>query len=216
MATQAPRFKFPLRERVSLHWILWTKREDREMAVDSTSATLLTADDLLAMPDDGYRYELDKGKLVRLPMASHQSSRIAIRIASRIGPFVEAGALGNVAGADGAFTVARDPYTVRIPDLSFVSTKRLPPEDAWEQFLELAPDLAIEVVSPSDSANEVHEKVLEYLDAGVRLVWVVHPIQRTVTVYTGDRVAHVLDENDTLDGGDVLPGFSLAIADIFK
>jgi Uma2 family endonuclease len=93
---------------------------------------------------------------------------------------------------------------------------RLPPPAQRRRFLELAPDLAVEVVSPSDSANAVHEKVLEYLSAGVQLVWVVHPIQRTVTVYSEGPVAHVLSEGDTLNGGDLLPGFSLAVADIFE
>jgi Uma2 family endonuclease len=183
------------------------------MAAEPT--TLLTPDDLLAMPDDGYRYELVRGELVRLPMSSHQSSRIAIRIASRLEQFVGPRALGNVAGADGAFILMRDPYTVRIPDVSFVRAERLPPADAWEKFLELAPDLAVEVVSPSDSANDVQEKVREYLDAGVRLIWVVHPMQRTVTVYAADRTARLLYEDDTLDGGEVVPGFSIPVADVF-
>ncbi|MGH9173020.1 MAG: Uma2 family endonuclease, partial [Vicinamibacterales bacterium] len=161
-------------------------------------------------------YELDKGALVRLPMSSHRSSRTAIRIASRLEQFVEAHALGTVAGADGAYILISDPYTVRIPDVSFDRADRLPPDDTWEKFLDLAPDLAVEVVSASDSANDVHEKVLEYLDAGVHLVLVVHPIQRTVTVYSPGRVAHVLGENDILDGGDLLPGFTLAVADIFE
>ncbi|HEX5166832.1 MAG TPA: Uma2 family endonuclease [Thermomicrobiales bacterium] len=169
----------------------------------------------MAMPDDGYRYELVRGELVRLPMSAHQSSRIAIRIANRIGPFVEAGNLGNIAGADGAYIFARDPYTVRIPDLSFVRAERLPPPDAWVKFLELAPDLAVEVVSPSDSANEIQDKVNEYLDVGVRLIWVVYPIQHTITVYSADRIGRVLTDADTLDGGDVLPGFSLPVAEIF-
>jgi Uma2 family endonuclease len=92
----------------------------------------------------------------------------------------------------------------------------MPPREERRRFLELAPDLAVEVVSPADSANDVHEKVLQYLDVGVRLVWVVHPIRRTVTVYTGDRNARVLDENDSLDGGEVLPGFTLSVAEIFE
>jgi Uma2 family endonuclease len=186
------------------------------MAAVPTTTPLLTADDLMAMPDDGYRYELVRGELVRLPMSAHQSSIIAMRIAARLIPFVEAGNLGNVAGADGAYIFARDPYTVRIPDLSFVSDQRLPPVETWNKFLELAPDLAVEVVSPSDTANEVHEKVMEYLAVGVRLIWVVHPAQRTVTVYPGDRTGHVRTEGDILDGGTVLPGFTLAVEDIFS
>ncbi len=186
------------------------------MAVDSTIATLLNGQTIFwrcRMTDIATNSCAESWFNYRF--SGHQSSRIAIRIAARLSPFVEAGALGNIAGADGAYIFARDPYTVRIPDLSFVRAERLPPEDAWAKFLELAPDLAVEVVSPSDSANEVQEKVNEYLDAGVKLIWVVFPIQRTVTVYAADRAAHVLYEEDSLDGGDVLPGFTLSVADVF-
>jgi Uma2 family endonuclease len=186
------------------------------MAVDSTTTTLLTADDLLAMPDDGYRYELDKGKLVRLPMSSNESSDVAGGILSALRVYAYPRKLGRVTGADGAYILRRDPYTVRIPDVAFVLADRMPPREKRRRFLELAPDLAVEVVSPTDSANDVHEKVLQYLDVGVQLVWVVHPIRRTVTVYTKDRIAHVLDENDTLDGGDVLPGFALPVSEVFE
>lgn len=186
------------------------------MAAEPTTATLLTADDLLAMPDDGNRYELLRGELVATPMSSYESSDIAAGIVTALRTYAHARKLGRVAGADGAFILVRDPYTVRIPDVSFVRIERLPPPEQRRRFLELAPDLAVEVVSPSDSANAVHEKVLEYLSAGVQLVWVVHPIQRTVTVYSDGPVAHVLREGDRLNGGDLLPEFSLAVADIFE
>jgi len=186
------------------------------MAAEPITATLLTADDLLAMPDDGYRYEIVRGELVRLPMSGFDSSDVAGGILSALRTFVYPRKLGRVGGADGAYIFARDPQTVRIPDVSFVRTDRLPPREERRRFLELAPDLAVEVVSPSDSANEVHEKVLEYLRAGVQLVWVVHPIQRTVTVYTEGPIARVLGDGDTLDGGDLLPGFTLAVTEIFE
>lgn len=186
------------------------------MAAEPTTATLLTADDLLAMPDDGYQYELVQGALVQLPMSSNESSDVAGGILSALRVFAYPQKLGRITGADGAFILSRDPYTVRIPDVAFVLEERMPPREARRRFLELAPDLAVEVVSPSDSANAVHERVLEYLAAGVQLVWVVHPIQRTVTVYSKDLIAHVLGEGDTLDAGDLLPGFSLAVADIFE
>jgi Uma2 family endonuclease len=186
------------------------------MAAEPATAPLLTADDLLAMPDDGNRYALLRGELVSTPMSSYESSDIAMGIGSALRAFEHPRGLGRVAGADGAFILARDPYTVRIPDTSFVRIDRLPPVEERRRFLELAPDLAVEAVSPSDSANDVHEKVIEYLDYGVRLVWVVHPIQWTVTVYGPDRSARVLSVDDTLDGGDVLPGFTLPVADIFE
>ena len=189
--------------------------EDCDMAAEPTTATWLTADDLLAMPEDGNRYELHRGELVSTPMSSYESSDIAMGIGSLLRAFAHSQGLGRVAGADGAFILARDPYTVRIPDASFVRMDRLPPPEQRRRFLELAPDLAVEVVSPSDSANDVQEKVREYLDYGVQLIWVVHPIQRTVTVYRPDHSAQVLYEDESLDGGDVLPGFSLVVAEIF-
>lgn len=185
------------------------------MVAQTTTSTLLTADDLAAMPDDGYRYELVKGELVRLPISSYRSSRTAVRLSSRLQQFVEAHGLGSVAGADGAYIFARDPYTVRVPDVSFVRAERLPPPERWERFLELAPDLAVEVVSPSDSSNEVQETVREYLDAGVQAIWMVHPQQRTVTVYAADRTARVLYADDQLDGGALLPGFAVRVAELF-
>jgi Uma2 family endonuclease len=190
--------------------------EECQMAANPTTATLLTPDDLLAMPEDGNRYELIRGELVSTPMSSYESSDIAAGIVTALRTFAHANRLGRVAGADGAFILVRDPYTVRIPDVSFVRIDRLPRREERRQFLQLAPDLAVEVISPSDSANDVQEKVREYLDHGVQLIWVVHPVQRTVTVYTADRNARVLYEDETLDGGDILPGFTLTVADIFE
>ncbi|HUG15529.1 MAG TPA: Uma2 family endonuclease [Thermomicrobiales bacterium] len=177
--------------------------------------TMLTADDLATMPDDGFRYELDEGELVRLPLSSFNSSSIAATIVSALIVFARPHALGRVAGADGAYILTSDPATVRIPDVSFVRADRLPPKEQWGCFLALAPDLAVEVVSPSDTVADVLDKVREYLDAGVRLIWVVQPSKRMVTVYTQDRTARVLYEDDTLDGGDVLPDFRLPVADVF-
>jgi Uma2 family endonuclease len=190
--------------------------EECQMAANPTTAMLLTPDDLLAMPEDGNRYELIRGELVSTPMSSYESSQVAMVIGSTLRAYAFPRKLGLVAGADGAFILDRNPYTVRIPDVSFVRMDRLPPREQRRQYLELAPDLAVEVVSPSDSANAVHEKVREYLDYGVQVIWVVHPVQRTVTVYTADRNAKVLYEEDNLDGGELLPGFSLTVADIFE
>jgi Uma2 family endonuclease len=185
------------------------------MAAQPTPATLLTADDLMAMPDDGHRDELVRGELIQLPMSNFRSSTIAVRITSALQQLADTHSIGVVAGADGAHILSRDPCTVRISDASFVRAERLPPPEAWDRFLELAPDVAVEVVSPWDSSNDVQEKVREYLDAGVRPIWVVHPLQRTITAYATDRTARVLYEEDTLDGGDFLPGFSLLVAEIF-
>lgn len=182
----------------------------------SAQPRLMTAEDLWSLPDDGNRYEVVRGQLVCLPMSSYQSSTIAARIVIALGGFAHPAGLGVVAGADGAFILRRDPDTTRIPDVSFVRAGRLPPVEERDRFPELAPDLAVEVLSPSDRASETNDKVLDYLDAGVHIVWVVDPPRRTVAVYTPDSVAHILREHDTLDGGDALPGFRLPIADLFQ
>lgn len=181
----------------------------------SHSVTLLTADDLAQLPDDGFLYELDRGDLVRLPLSNFNSSHIAMKIGVALGSFAHAAGLGLVAGADGAFVLSIDPDTVRVPDVSFVRADRLPPVQDRNRFLRLAPDLAVEVVSPSDTTAETLDKVREYLDAGVRMIWVVQPGSRMVTVYAGDRTARVLYEEETIDGVEVLPGFTLLVAEMF-
>lgn len=185
------------------------------MAAIPTTAPLLTADDLLAMPDDGHRYELSQGKLVRLPISSNESSDIAGGILFALRGYAYPRQLGWVTGDDGAYILRRNPYTVRIPDVAFVLTDRMPPQEQRRCYLELAPDIVVEVVSPSDNQKDVQAKVHEYISFGVRLVWVVYPVQRTVAIHTADRPEHFLHEEDTLDGGDVLPGFTLSVADIF-
>lgn len=182
----------------------------------ATPTALLTADDLWSMPkDDRKRFELVRGELVERPMSNFESSDVAAGIVSALRVFAHPRGLGRVVGADGAYILTSDRRSVRVPDASFVAADRLPPPEERRHFLQLAPDLAVEVVSPSDTASGIEAKVRDYLDAGVRLIWVVHPPQRSVTVYTPDRHARLLDEHDTLDGGDVLPGFELKVADLF-
>jgi Uma2 family endonuclease len=176
---------------------------------------LMTAEELMELPDDGNRYELICGELVQLPMSSMESSSIAAVIIGELIAFVRPQRLGLVMATDGAYILGRDPDTTRVPDASFIRADRVPPPAERRRFANLAPDLAVEVISPSDRASEVTTKVLTYLEKGVRLVWVVDPPTRTVTIYAPDGNARVLHDTDTLDGGDVLPGFSLPVIDIF-
>ncbi|MBI2756222.1 MAG: Uma2 family endonuclease [Chloroflexi bacterium] len=119
-------------------------------------------------------------------------------------------------GAETRFLLARGPDVVLGPDAAFVRTERLPPEAERDGFLALAPDLVVESVSPSDRAGYVQDKIMEYLDAGVRLVWLVDPRRRTVTEYQADGTARVLRETDRLGGGDVLCEFNVPIADLLR
>jgi Uma2 family endonuclease len=174
-----------------------------------------TADDLLRMRDDGFRYELVRGELRKMSPAGHKHGRIAGNITASLGPHVVANQLGRVYVADAGFLIASDPDTVRAPDAAFVSQKRLDEVGDVEGYWPGAPDLLVEVISPGDTYTEVEEKVLEWLEAGARMVVVVNPRKHAVTVYRSLTDIVVLTENDTLDGGDVVPGWTMAVKEIF-
>ena len=123
--------------------------------------------------------------------------------------------MGEVFAAGTGFLLRRDPDTVRAPDVAFVSSERLGTSEASSGFLERAPDLAVEVVSPSDSAAAVQSKVEDWLGAGTRLVWVVYPDTRSVTVYRSLNEAEVLSEPDALDGAPVLTDLAVPVSDLF-
>ncbi len=143
--------------------------------------------------------------------AGGQHGRIAIEISARMWSFVRENKLGTVYAAETGFRLASDPDTVRAPDVAFVATAR-----AVEtiKYFPGAPDMAVEVVSPNDSYSDVAAKVGDWLTYGTQAVWVVDPQRRTIEVHRAGGVEH-LSEQDTLDGGEVLPGFRLAVRDCF-
>ncbi|MCV2488238.1 Uma2 family endonuclease [Geodermatophilus sp. YIM 151500] len=173
----------------------------------------VTAAQLIDLPDDGLRHELVEGTLRTMTPAGGEHGRIGARLLIRVGVFVEAQQLGEVFTAETGFWLARDPDTVRAPDVAFVRADRVP-DARVPGFVPLAPDLVAEVVSPTDRAVEVAGKALSWLDAGVRLVWVVDPENRTVTVHRPDG-ASVLRAQDVLHGEDVLPGFALPLRELW-
>lgn len=177
---------------------------------------LLKAEDLYEIEaEDGCTYELVRGELVRVTPPGGWHGEVSVETTWHLRTYLSDHPIGRMYTETG-FILARDPDIVRGPDVAFVREERLPPPEERGGFLPLAPDLAVEVISPWDRSAEVHEKVLEYLAAGTRLVWVVHPRGRTVTVYRPDGSARVLREGDELDGEDVLPGFRLPVAAIFR
>ena len=178
-----------------------------------TVATM-TADELLVMPHNGYRYELIKGELRQMPPAGSQHGRIASKIGWRLAQFVEENELGITYAAETGFIIDTAPDTVRAPDASFVSKERAEATDE-EGFFPGSPDLAVEVVSPNDRASEVEDKAFDWLRAGAKMVIVLNPKTRTVTVYRGFDDVHMLTEGDTIDGGDVIPGWQLPLKDVF-
>ena len=162
------------------------------------------------------RWELIDGELVEMSPSGGIASSLAAWLIYLLTGHVAPRRLGKVYGADGGFVLFAGQHTVRVPDVSFVRADRLPSLEAQVGFLRLAPDLAVEVVSPTDRKREVEAKVQMYLAAGVRLVWVVDPASRTVMVYAPDQAARHLGEEDQLDGGEVLPGFVTSVAALFE
>jgi Uma2 family endonuclease len=182
----------------------------------TTATGPMTAEDLARLPDDGFQYELVRGELRRMSPASFEPSNIAARILIEIGSYAKAHGLGEVTGADGGYVLERGPDTVRAPDVAFVRADRLPTREQRQHFAPIAPDLAVEVVSPSDRMGDVEEKVEQYLALGVPMVWVFHPRRRTVTVRRPGLEPRVLGGGEVLDGDEILPGFRLSADDVFR
>jgi Uma2 family endonuclease len=181
----------------------------------STEVKLMTADELLVMPDDGFRYELIKGELIRKPLRGHIHGRVSISVASPLYQHVNANNLGIVYAAGTGFLIHQNPDTVRAPDVAFVQQQSVEHICETEGYWVGAPDFVVEVVSPTDSVGYIEDKVAAWIDVGSRLIWVVSPTMHTVTVYRSLTDIAILTENDRLDGGDVVPGFQIPIADIF-
>ena len=181
----------------------------------SIPARLMTAEDLLNLPDDGKVYELERGVLICMGPASPRSNRIAMRVIARMGPFIEEHDLGEYGGSEGGFELTSDPDTVRAPDIWFVRADRVPSSGMPDEFFKGAPDIAGEVLSPSDRPGALLKKVGEYLEAGARLVWVLFPKTHTAMVYRADGTVTLIDADGVIDGEDVLPGFTLRLRDVF-
>lgn len=159
------------------------------------------------------RLELVRGRIVREPPANFRHGQVDSRLAYRIRRWVDEHGLGEVVTNVG-FVLSERPATVRGPDIAFVSRERIPAEVAPTGFARFMPDLAVEILSPSNTASDVQEKVLEYLEAGVRLIWIVDPRHRRATVYRSRSDIRLLSEEDHLDGDPVLPGFTVALSEV--
>jgi Uma2 family endonuclease len=169
----------------------------------------------MRISSQGKRYELVKGELAETAPAGGRHGLIASRIGFRVRLHAEAGNLGEVFAAETGFRLARNPDTVRAPDVAFVSRERLPAGDQLVGFPDLAPDLVAEVVSPGDSAGAVQAKLEDWLGSGSSLVWIVYPDTRSVAVYRSLDQVSILTSGDSLEGGAVLPGFSCPVSELF-
>ena len=175
---------------------------------------LVTAEQLIQMADDS-RYELIEGVLEEVSPSSIRPGLIAMRIGSALFLHAEAHGLGYVSTAEGGYVLSTNPDTVVAPDVGFFRTDRHPGEFPESGFFPLPPDLAVEVISPTDRKVDIDRKQAIYAKAGVPQVWWIDPVARTVSVHRLGQNPEVLDESGTLEGGDVLPGFSIAVKHIF-
>jgi Uma2 family endonuclease len=178
-----------------------------------SSQTLLTAADLLAL-EDGLRHELVNGELTTMTPSGSEHGLITAALAQLVRTHVAASGLGLVFGAEAGFRLTTDPDTVRAPDLAFVRRARIPATGIPTGFWPGAPDLAAEVVSPSDTYEHVAAKVADWLRAGTEVVWVVNPRARSVTVHTSAGVT-ILSEAEQMTGGTTIPGFTCGVQEIF-
>ena len=175
----------------------------------------MTAADVERLSLPGKQVELVRGRLVVREPPGTRHGVIAGNLTLDLGEFVRRRGLGVVLPQDTGFKIASDPDSVRAPDVAFLARERLSqiPERGYA---ELAPDLVAEVLSPGDTAAEVLGKVADWLEAGTKLVWVIDPRLAEVRVYRADGSLSVLQESDTLDGEDVLPGFGCPVAQVFS
>ncbi|MCX8103414.1 MAG: Uma2 family endonuclease [Candidatus Bipolaricaulota bacterium] len=176
----------------------------------------MTAQQLAELTDDRYKKsELAKGELIVMSPTGFEHGIVSARIAQLLSDFVRARELGYICGAETGFLLHRDPDTVRAPDVSFVRKEKVSAGALPTSFAEFAPDLAVEVISPTDRSDEIEHKISDYLAAGTCLIWVVYPRTQTVYVYQRGRAVQRLSAEDTLSGEDVLPGFSVIVAELF-
>jgi len=173
----------------------------------------MTAEQLLQMPAVEH-CELVRGELLRKSPTGLEHGRVANRIGVRLGVYVEGHQLGIVTSAEAGFQIAHNPDSVRAADVAFISAARVP-KNPITGFFDGPPDLAVEVLSPNDRAGEVLAKIQELLQAGCRMVWMVDPATQTVTVYHGYRSAQILTKEDAISGDELLPGFSMPVAELF-
>lgn len=174
--------------------------------------TDLTDEEIMALPDEGVVYEIINGEVVTMTPAGRRHGRVAANITGMLWSYALSSG-GRVYTAETAFWLT--PTMLRVPDVAYIANPP-PPDEEPEGFPEGAPDLAVEVISPSERAKDVEEKVALYLTAGARQVWTVYPETKTIVVHTPDDTARRYRPGATLPGGDLLPGLTLIVTDIFK
>jgi Uma2 family endonuclease len=181
-----------------------------------TANALLTAEQLLRLPDDGLWHELVQGRLISMSPPGFAHGICGNRLGTALTNHVRSERLGLVTPQDTGFKLASDPDTVRAPDIAFVSRGRIPRGELPASYWNGAPDLAVEVLSPRESRREMDKKAREYLTSGARAVWIVNPRTRTVTIHHADSEPVAFGEHETLRDERLLPGFAYSLTELFE
>lgn len=185
--------------------------------MSTTSTALMTAEELMELPHgEGFRYELINGELEKTMSAGFPHGRIAARLLVLLGNFIWDHGLGEVGAAETGFQLTFNPDTVLAPDVAFISKERLEQVGETERFWPAAPDLVVEVLSPSDRPSKVNKKTLLWLSYGAKQVWIVNPKDRTVSVHRSPTNVTTFYGSDYLEAQDLLPGFRLSPDRIFS
>ena len=194
--------------------IVTTATTDRPRAVTTKRMTVAEFEQWQLSLDDAYRYDLWDGEVIQMAPANQDHGAIALEIGRLVANYNREHRLGRAYAAETGFILDEVRQRVLAPDVAFVTQSRVPADAQWG-FFRGAPDLAVEVRSPSNSARELATKAKGYLAAGTRLVWIIEPAHQSVTVYRPNRAPEELAVEGYLDGYDVLPGFRVAVAAIF-
>ena len=185
------------------------------MRYGSSAQRGYTIEEFERLPDDGTRRDLVAGMVVREPLAGGRHGLFTFDLAYYLKRYLEGHPVGAGFGAETGFALSLDPQVVRGPDAAIVLHDRIPEGGVPLGYFPGAPDFCVEVVSPSNTAEDVQAKVRDYLAAGTRLIWVVHPKSRTVMAYRSHSDIEMIADDGTLRGHDVLPGFELSASVLF-
>ena len=177
---------------------------------------VMTIDEFLVAQLPEGKSELVRGEVRLTPPAGAPHGMAAANLVIALGAYVRARQLGHVFGDAVGYELVQFPHTVRVPDASFVRADRIPAEGVGPGLFRFPPDLAIEVLSPSETASSLEEKIRDYAMAGTALIWIVDPARRTIMCIPADASVSWLAEGDTLDGGTLIPGFSCPVVDVFR
>jgi Uma2 family endonuclease len=181
----------------------------------ATTGKLLTAEEFEQLPNDGKRYELIDGELREMAPTVHWHGEVEVNLGTLLNVHVRPQGLGRVSCGEVLYIVRRNPDRVRAADIAFIRQDRVPPLEARQHILEAIPDLVVAILSKRDTIEEISDKIDDWLEAGVQLLWIVDPFRRTVTIYQPGRDPSLLGEHGTLEGEPVIPGFRCLVADLF-